>query len=948
MNEGLDGNRFIRISPGGHLRPLFAEAGPSSGKAGAAIAEAAPLVAKVLEAFTRSEAEGLFELAAHSAGNAGVAGKAGAAGKTIGEAGPVAELSYWRDFAAAFLTERCRSPATEARLDALPELDEEKARAAVENAPPMEGAEYLDAGLLQRLWADLDGWLRARALEAGGLQAFLGSRAPGWHQVGRVCFHLAENKKDPDYPFAFLATYAPGLAAAGGVRYQPLARALKEYAAESDRASLIRLLSPVSKAAEGSGLVRELLDSGDIYQSLAWTAEEAYAFLREIPLFEESGVLVRVPDWWSKRSRPRVSVAIGSRAVSALGADAVLDFDIGLVLDGEALDKDEIREILAAGSGLALLKGRWVEVDAERLAEALKHWKKVEKGVKAEGISFAEGMRLLAGAPSAYEPEEDEGLREWSSVAAGPWMAELLDRLRSPASLASDTTNTDLRATLRPYQEKGVAWLRLLSGLGLGACLADDMGLGKTVQILALLLILRKEGLKSKPAKGRKSAPSLLVMPASLLANWKAEIESFAPTLRARFVHPSMGNGTGGAETKLRQTKASETVAGGEGHGDLAGVDVVLTSYGMLLRQKWLETINWDLVVLDEAQAIKNPGSRQTKAVKRLKARARLALTGTPVENRLSDLWSLFDFLCPGLLGTASGFRNFVNLLEKREEERYAPLRRLVQPYILRRLKTDRSVIADLPDKTEMPAWCGLSKAQAVLYASITDEFAESLRSATGMGRRGLILATLMKLKQVCNHPSQLRGDAEWRPEDSGKFARLGELCEEIASRQDRVLVFTQFREITSPLASTLEAIFGRPGLVLHGGTPVGERQRLVKAFQEDDGPPFFVLSLKAGGTGLNLTAASHVIHFDRWWNPAVENQATDRAFRIGQKKNVLVHKFICRGTVEERIDALIGDKQALARDLLKGGGESLLTEMSDEALLSTLSLDLARAVEKT
>ena len=271
-----------------------------------------------------------------------------------------------------------------------------------------------------------------------------------------------------------------------------------------------------------------------------------------------------------------------------------------------------------------------------------------------------------------------------------------------------------------------------------------------------------------------------------------------------------------------------------------------------------------------------------------------------------------------------------------------------MQPYILRRLKTDRSVIADLPDKTEMPAWCGLSKAQAVLYASITDEFAESLRSATGMGRRGLILATLMKLKQVCNHPSQLRGDAEWRPEDSGKFARLGELCEEIASRQDRVLVFTQFREITSPLASTLEAIFGRPGLVLHGGTPVGERQRLVKAFQEDDGPPFFVLSLKAGGTGLNLTAASHVIHFDRWWNPAVENQATDRAFRIGQKKNVLVHKFICRGTVEERIDALIGDKQALARDLLEGGGESLLTEMSDEALLSTLSLDLARAVEKT
>jgi SNF2 family DNA or RNA helicase len=364
----------------------------------------------------------------------------------------------------------------------------------------------------------------------------------------------------------------------------------------------------------------------------------------------------------------------------------------------------------------------------------------------------------------------------------------------------------------------------------------------------------------------------------------------------------------------------------------------------MLHRRPGLENVDWTLVVLDEAQAIKNPGARQTKAVKRLRARARIALTGTPVENRLSDLWSLFDFLCPGLLGNATRFKQFARELEKQEGERYAPLRRLVQPYILRRLKTDRNVIADLPEKTVVPAYCGLTRSQAVLYKSVVDELAEDLRNQEGMKRRGLILATLMKLKQICNHPSQLRGDGGWAPEESGKFARLREIAEEIASRQDRVLVFTQFREATEPLAAFLAGLFGRAGLVLHGQTPVKERQDLVKAFQADGGPPFFVLSLKAGGTGLNLTAASHVIHFDRWWNPAVENQATDRAFRIGQTQNVLVHTFVCRGTVEERIDELIREKTALARDLIEGGGESALTEMPDEELLQTVALDIERA----
>jgi SNF2 family DNA or RNA helicase len=589
------------------------------------------------------------------------------------------------------------------------------------------------------------------------------------------------------------------------------------------------------------------------------------------------------------------------------------------VVGDSVLTEAEVRKLLAGSDGLVFLKGRWVEIDRARLSEALEHWKRVEQDAAEGGISFVEGMRLLAGAQTDLGGAKEASAAAWSFVDAGAWLEDVLARLRSPEGVDGDLPGRDLHATLRHYQEAGVSWLRLLSRLGLGACLADDMGLGKTMQVLALLLLLRKE----------KAGPCLLVLPASLLANWKLEIESFAPTLRATYLHPSLQPEPSDADALFRQIGAS---------------DVVLTSYGMVSRMPELETVSWSLVVLDEAQAIKNPGARQTRVVKRLQARARIALTGTPVENRLSDLWSLFDFLCPGLLGSQTRFKQFAKALEKREGERYAPLRNLVRPYILRRLKTDKSVINDLPDKTVVPAYCGLTKAQAALYKSVVDELAEDVHAQEGMKRRGLILAALMKLKQICNHPSQLRGDGGWLPEESGKFSRLAEIAEEIASRQDRVLVFTQFRETTEPLAAFLATVFGRAGLVLHGQTPVKERQKLVEAFQAEDGPPFFVLSLKAGGTGLNLTAATHVVHFDRWWNPAVENQATDRAFRIGQKRNVLVHTFICRGTVEEKIDALIQAKTSLARDLLEGGGETLLTEMGDAELLSTVALDIERA----
>lgn len=881
---------------------------PGSSYAPSALSTAAR---QAVEALASSQAEGVFCLATLPAN----------AQLTPG-------LSFWQQFGRRYLERLCQTPElTAARLDPINPPDQTTLARTVASAPPMRGGEYLNVPALERIWRDLDQWIREQvSASRDGLPGFLRRRAPHWHQVGRVCFHLAENKRNPQYPFAFLATYIPGLSPRDAKRYQPLAQALQQYAGEKDKAALVRLLTPVERAAEESELVRALVDSGDIFHPLAWTPREAYTFLKEVPRYEAAGVVVRLPDWWHKRPRPQVGVRIGETKKSTLGIDTMLDFRVQTVLDGQRLSQKELRELLAQEAGLVLFKGRWVEVDQERLQAALDHWRHVERASHDGSLSFAEGMRLLAGAPADLTGGEVSAGRtaEWSFVRPGKWLSEMLHRLQHPGSDPSASGIPGLQAQLRPYQCAGVDWLWLMLQLGLGACLADDMGLGKTVQVLAALLRLKQEE--------KKTRPSLLVLPASLLANWKTELARFAPSLRAVFVHSSESS-----KEQMKKLAASPEQS-------LQGADIVLTTYATLQRQAWLTEFDWRLVVIDEAQAIKNASTRQARTVKSLQCQSRIALTGTPVENRLGDLWSLFDFLCPGLLGSAAKFKKFVKALEERQQDRYAPLRNLVRPYILRRLKTDKSIIADLPDKSEVKAYCGLTKRQAALYQRSVEELAEALEDQEGIKRRGIVLAFLMRFKQICNHPSQLLGDRQFRPADSGKFARISEICAEIASRQEKVLVFSQFREMADPLQSRLAEVFGRPGLVLHGGTAVKKRKQLIEEFQQEEGPPFFVLSLKAGGTGLNLTAASHVIHFDRWWNPAVENQATDRAFRIGQHRNVLVHKFVCRGTIEERIDALIEEKGSLAEDLLKAGPEKLLTEMTDQQLIDLVSLDIDKA----
>src|SRR5271155_3456138 len=841
---------------------------------------------RLIDAFARGTGDGLVWLGAAEVGHA---------------LPPV--FVWWRDFAALYVGALClHASGMEAeehrKPPSVPAPTAEQLSSLVLTAPIMTGAEYLTQDVLLALWEEMErAFTTSLAGAKVGLQTFLTTLNRAWNLVGKVHFNLAENRRDPDQPFAFMATYTTRLSAQAKAQHVPLGQALREYAGAANRERLLSLLVPVQRAAETCTWLKPMVDAGEIFYPLRWSSGEAARFLASVPDLESAGVVVRMPANWraNRPPRPQVTATVGARAPSAMGLDGVIDFHMAVTLEGEPLTDREVRSLLAGTDSLVLLRGQWVEIDRERLQRAMERFRAAEKLAERDGLTFAEAMRLLSGA-SVAKGNDDPVAVEWAQVTAGPWLEETLRALRAPADGSADDPGPSLKGRLRPYQKAGVAWLRLLSGLGLGACLADDMGLGKTIQVLALLLV------QAKASQDKR--PSLLVAPASLLANWAAEINRFAPSLTTQILHPSAMT-----PAQIKQLTVD----------DLASTDLAITSYGSLRRVPILAQASWRFVVLDEAQSIKNPNAKQTKAAKSLTAQARIALTGTPVENHLGDLWSIFDVINPGLLGTAKQFTSYTRNLAAREQNPYGPLRELVRPYILRRMKTDKTVIADLPDKTEVTARCNLSRKQAALYGQTVAELAEALKESDGIQRKGMVLATLMRLKQICNHPSQWLNDGVWAEEDSGKWARLREIVDVVASRQEKMLVFTQFREITGPLATFLGGIFGRPGLVLHGETAVRNRKSLVQTFQDDETVPFFILSLKAGGAGLTLTAAAHVVHFDRWWNPAVENQATDRAYRIGQKKNVLVHKFVCQGTVEEKIDAMIQAKRAISDELLAG-----------------------------
>lgn len=777
-------------------------------------------------------------------------------------------------------------------------LDTDTAARLEEMVPFMVGTEYLDKKWIDGAFGRLhDIFKREIAAYQGTVAMYLAEQGQQLRVPERIFFHLVESGEEEGFPFAFLATYATKTDG-GKINHMPLQYALVEY--QGEREKLLKLLACLNRASEKSGFVREAVESGEMFHPLKLTAQEAYQFLKEIPVIEEAGILCRIPNWWKRRAMMvSMNISLGDDRPSFLGFDAVLSMTPHLEVDGTPLTREDIEHLLKQTEGLAFLKGKWIEVDHSRLEQLLQ-----EMDEPGEGMTFLQALR---GKPADMLPE-DEGV----IISNGKWLADLLQKLRKPETMRKARVPASVHAQLRPYQKNGFTWLNYMNELGFGACLADDMGLGKTLQVLAFLEKLRK-------GSGPKRV--LLVVPASLLGNWKREAEKFVPDMPVHILH---GGGAAALAEELKSTEAF----------------LFITTYGMTVRVKELAEQTWDCLILDEAQAIKNPTAKQTHAIKKIPSRMRLAMTGTPIENDLTNLWSIYDFIDKGLLGGFAEFKEYTKKLAKEPEE-YAHLKSAISPFMLRRLKTDKRVITDLPEKVETVDYVSLSKKQVVLYRKLVAELAEKLETLDGFERCGLILGALTRLKQICNHPDQYLGQEKFAPEESGKWEMLRTICTTIYEKRERVLVFTQFKEITAPLSAFLETIFQKKGFVLHGGTPVKTRSRMVEEFNGEDYIPYMVLSVKAGGTGLNLTSANHVIHFDRWWNPAVENQATDRAFRIGQKKNVFVHKMVCEKTIEEKIDQMLKFKRELAENVIEGSGENWITDLSNEELLSVLRLDM-------
>ncbi len=590
-------------------------------------------------------------------------------------------------------------------------------------------------------------------------------------------------------------------------------------------------------------------------------------------------------------------------ADARLSLDVLVELDWSVSVDQNLLGLEEVEAMAARNTPLHKVNGKWMLVDREGLDAAARFLARQ----RDKQMRLRDALRMALGLIPVDASVEIDG------VEADGWVKSLLDQLTSGEHMRELTPPAGLRGELRPYQVRGYSWMSFLSKFGLGACLADDMGLGKSIQTLAVFL----------ERKALQKAPALLICPTSVIGNWQREAQRFAPELRVLIHH--------GAARRKKEDFA----------GQVGQYDVVLASYALAHRdEETLKQIEWDGIVLDEAQNIKNANAKQTLAIRRLRGGYKLALTGTPVENNVGDLFSIMQFLNPGHLGSAAEFqRRFFVPIQKRGEERASRLlKRLTAPFLLRRLKSDRSIIADLPDKLEMKVFCKLTKEQARLYDDVVRAQFQEINKLSGMARRGSILATLSKLKQVCNHPLQLLRDGGPVAERSGKLLRLEEMLEEIRENKEKALVFSQFAEMGEILQARLAEKFGEKVFFLYGGTKREERDRMVEEFHAENGPGIFVLSLKAGGTGLNLTAATHVFHYDRWWNPAVENQATDRAYRIGQTHQVEVHKFLTMGTVEERIDLMLEQKKQLAEQVVDGA-ETWLTEMSNDELRELFTL---------
>ena len=759
------------------------------------------------------------------------------------------------------------------------------------------------APISERTWMQWRRWrdrIRRVALDADARVCFrLADAAGGAPDTWRLEW-LLSSRRDPSLLVPLAEFWASGRSG------RPAARSVRE------------VLLQLGQAARIYGKLWEGMDS-EAPAEVALDRYEALQFLRrEAPILQGAGFRVIVPAWWTATGQRRLRLRLtarssggsgagGTEAPAMLGFDTLVSFDARIVLDGKPITQREWESIVAAKEGLVRLRGQWMELQGDEVARLEEYWQ-AEAG--EQSMTVADLLRAEAGA-DAPEVVCEGAIGGMLAALRGTGALELLDQ---PAGFAGE---------LRGYQVRGFSWLAYLERLGFGACLADDMGLGKTVQVLAAIL--------DDEVRNTDAGPTLLIAPTSVVGNWQREARRFAPSLAAYIHH---------GPQRARTQEAFEDA--------IQGVDIVIVSFGVARLDAFVQEVHWWRLVVDESQNVKNPTAAVTKAIRGIRAARRIALTGTPVENRLMDLWSLFSVLNPGFLGTMAEFRKNVERPIMRNRDRAASerLRSMVRPFILRRMKTDRAIIKDLPAKVEQNAHCNLTPEQATLYEAVVRDLEEKLKDAEGIGRQGLLLATLTRLKQICNHPAQFLQDASAFTESrSRKLARVCEMLDEIEAEGESVLVFTQFTEIGKSLEALFRRRYGGAVYYLHGGTPRARREHMVEEFQDPDSErAIFVLSLRAGGTGITLTRANHVIHFDRWWNPAVENQATDRAYRIGQRRSVFVHKMVTMGTLEERIDALIESKKKLAEEIV-GGDESWLANLDNDAFRKLIALDRGDAV---
>ena len=719
-----------------------------------------------------------------------------------------APVKYWADFSNYFIeTLRLDPSIEELRENSLTKPEKKNIKKFLQNAPFMLGGEYLNEEFLMLQWDKLTKQFSTEIKSyKGSVEEYFAGLNPEIHLAGRVFFHLVENKEDSKYPFAFMATYLADVKEKEASTHRPLNYALEEYA--NDQKKMLLLLATIKRTCQKSTLIQKLMDSGEIFSPLKWDTDTAQSFLEEVSIYNRAGIICRIPSWWRAQSQgAKVNFLIGSKKEAFFGTNSLLDFDIELRVGEHKLTQAEVQQLLNESNGLAFLKGKWIKVDKDNLFSALDKWTNAKKIMKTRQLSFHEAMRILSGQKTKIGSIELDEVE----INHGKWLEDLFEKLQKPELIKKQVLSKKFQGNLRPYQVDGFNWLNTLNSLKLGGCLADDMGLGKTIQVLAFLQkIIDKE-------KGFH----LLIVPTSLLSNWEDEIQKFAPKLKYLIAHPSNP-----------KFKAIKNIT----HKKLQAFNLIITTYGLMRRFEWPQKIKWSYVILDEAQAIKNPSTTQTKAIKSLNSNNKLALTGTPIENHLGDLWSLFDFINPGLLGTRTEFQNLNKKIEK-ENLGYANLRQVINPYILRRLKTDKSVINDLPAKIEIKSYTNLGKKQAVHYSELVRHLKNALLESEkmekkGIQRKGIILSSLMKFKQICNHSDQYLGTGSFNGAESGKFEKLKEIAEIIFEKREKVIIFTQFKEIIKPLDQFLKELSGKKGLTLHGGTSVKKRKEAVENFK--------------------------------------------------------------------------------------------------------------------